>query len=418
MVNITNSTLRKDAEKIYTAALREAMPEEAVRRALREMRPAEELVLVAIGKAAWRMAKAARDELGERIACGTVITKYGHSEGPIANLSIYEAGHPILDEKGLEAAKAALELTKREGEGRAVLFLVSGGGSALFESLLPGVTLEYMRGLNGRLLACGADIQEINTIRKLFSAVKGGRFASHCAPSKIYQIVLSDVLGDDLGSIASGPAAPNPARAEDIHHINDKYSLGIDDKVIESQRPVDTPNVTTVMAANVRILCEAAARRAEELGYNAYIIDDAVDGDVEELAERIYGTSKLAGAQDSPYRRPCALIFGGEPTVRLKGKGLGGRNQELALIMAKYLAGVEGMVFVSCGSDGTDGPTEAAGGMTDGSTWDLISKRGADPAALLADNDSNRALTIGDSLIVTGPTGTNVNDLILLLVGR
>ncbi len=392
------------------------MPEEAVRRGLRELSPSEKLVLVSIGKAAWRMAQAACGELGEQIAGGCVITKYGHSEGPLANLSIYEAGHPLLDENGLAAAAAALKLTEEKPAGRAMLFLVSGGGSALFESLLPGVTLDRLRELNGRLLACGASIQEINTIRKLFSAVKGGRFAAHCAPAQVYQIVLSDVIGDDLGAIASGPAAPNPARAEDVRRINEKYSLGIAAEVIEQQRPVDTPNVTTVMAANVRILCEAAARRAEDLGYAARIVDDAVDGDVEELAAKIYDAAKRVRSGGSPCRRPCALIYGGEPTVRLKGDGLGGRNQELALIMAKYLAGSEAAVFVSCGSDGTDGPTDAAGGMVDGTTWGLIAKSGADPEALLNNNDSNRALAAAGALIVTGPTGTNVNDLILLLI--
>lgn len=392
------------------------MPEEAVRRGLRELSPSEKLLLVSIGKAAWRMAKAACGELGGQIAGGCVVTKYGHSGGPLANLSIYEAGHPLPDENGLAAAAAALKLTEEKPAGSAVLFLVSGGGSALFESLLPGVTLDCLRELNGRLLACGASIQEINTIRKLFSAVKGGRFAAHCAPARVYQIVLSDVIGDDLGAIASGPAAPNPARAEDVRRINEKYSLGIAAEIIEQQRPVDTPNVTTVMAANVRILCEAAARRAEDLGYAAYIVDDAVDGDVEELAEKIYCAATRVLSGDSPHRRPCALIYGGEPTVRLKGDGLGGRNQELALIMAKYLAGSEAAVFVSCGSDGTDGPTDAAGGMVDGTTWDLISKSGAAPEALLGNNDSNRALAAAGALIVTGPTGTNVNDLILLLI--
>lgn len=406
--------LKSDAAAIYNAAISESLPDKAVQRALKELCISEDVILVSIGKAAWRMAKAAYGELGSQIKSGIVITKYGHSQGPIANFKIYEAGHPILDENGIEATKAALDLVAKEKDNRkrAVLFLVSGGGSALFESLMPGITLDYMRELNAKLLASGAEIHEINTIRKLFSEVKGGRFAEFCAPAKVYQIVLSDVLGDDLGSIASGPAAPNHATTDDVRNLNKKYSLGIDEEILAGQHPTETSNVTTIIAANVTILCQSAANKAKELGYAPVNKDNAVSGDVEQLADKIYSDAINTKAEE----RPCALIYGGEPTVHIKGNGLGGRNQELALLIAKKIAGIGEMTFVSCGSDGTDGPTDAAGGITDGSTWEQIAQKGLDPASLLANNDSNRALAAADALIITGPTGTNVNDLIFMLL--
>lgn len=410
------NTLYHVAQVIYSSAIYAVLPDNSVRHALSRTLFREKITLVAIGKAAWRMAYTGHCVLGEQITEGLVITKYGHSQGSISNFEIYEAGHPIVDERSLVATSAVLHLIERaKSRGDEILFLVSGGGSALFEAFLPGITLDYIHALNLKLLTCGADIHEINTIRKLFSAVKGGRFAEFCAPMKIFQFVLSDVIGDDLSVIASGPAAPYTANARQVQSINKKYNLCITKDIINGRHTINTPNVTTEIVANGKSMCEAAAQCAKKLGYRPYIMDCAATGNVKEVAERIFADALLTLKDDSMFSRPCALIYGGETTVHVKGSGKGGRNQELALLMAKNFTGLEGILFFSCGSDGTDGSTDAAGGIIDGSTWKRIKDSGANPCALLDDNDSNSALAVADALIITGPSGTNVNDLMVIL---
>lgn len=419
-------SLRRDAMHIVQEAIGRVLPENAVREALasREFstrRGRGRIVVAAIGKAAWRMARAAADFLGPELAGGAVVTKYGHSMGPIAGLEIFEAGHPLPDENTLRGTEALLAHVRELGPDDTVLFLVSGGGSALFERPLDGVSLDDLVDVTEQLLACGADIVEINRVRKRLSSVKAGRFAQLAAPAHVHAVVLSDVLGDRLDSIASGPAWPDASTAEETLAIVRKYGLSLRPRLIgllEQETPKRLDNVTSVVTGSVSALCAAAERAAEERGYAPLVLTTTLNCEAREagaflasLAREVHGTGRPAAA-------PCALILGGETVVRLTGKGKGGRNQELALSAARGIAGLAGTVVASVGSDGTDGPTEAAGGIVDGNTAELLRGRGFDIERALADNDSYTALEAVGGLVVTGPTGTNVNDLTLVLCGQ
>lgn len=406
-------SLRENAKKIMEAALAAAMPDAAVQAALEKAEFAEgKLVLVAAGKAGWQMAKAAYDQLGSRIDGGVVVTKYDHSKGPIGNLEIYEAGHPVPDANSFRGTQAAIDAVTGLSEKDTVLFLLSGGGSALFEKpLIPEENLDL---LTKELLACGADIVEINTVRKRFSAVKGGRFARLCQPAKVFTIVLSDVLGDRLDMIASGPAYPDSSTAEDAQRIVTKYNLSMTDqmcRMLLDETPKQLDNVETHITGSVRQLCIAAEKVCKELGYETMILTD-----------RLCCTARDAGVFLSNIARfhagsgkPMAFLAGGETVVHLTGHGLGGRNQELALAAADGIAGMDACVF-SVGSDGTDGPTDAAGGYVDGTTYETLRAQGIHISDVLQENDAYHALQKCDGLIITGATGTNVNDISVLLI--
>lgn len=406
-------SLRENAKKIMDAALAAAMPDAAVQAALEKAEFAEgKLVLVAAGKAGWQMAKAAYDQLGSRINGGVVVTKYDHSKGPIGNLEIYEAGHPVPDSNSFRGTQAAIDAVTGLSEKDTVLFLLSGGGSALFEK--PLIPEENLNLLTKELLACGADIVEINTVRKRYSAVKGGRFARLCQPAKVFTIVLSDVLGDRLDMIASGPAYPDSSTAEDAQRIVTKYNLSMTDqmrKMLLDETPKQLDNVETHITGSVRQLCIAAEKVCKELGYETMILTD-----------RLCCTARDAGVFLSNIARfhagsgkPMAFLAGGETVVHLTGHGLGGRNQELALAAADGIAGMDACVF-SVGSDGTDGPTDAAGGYVDGTTYETLRAQGIHISDVLQENDAYHALQKCDGLIITGATGTNVNDISVLLI--
>jgi hydroxypyruvate reductase len=408
-----------DARAIIDRAIAANLPGAAVRKALKNHRFSGRISALAIGKAAWTMAQAAREELGDRIERGLVITKYGHSRGDIPGMEVMEAAHPVSDEASLRGAEKALALAESLGAGDELLLLISGGGSALFEKPLDGVSLEDIGDINRQLLSCGAGIVEINTIRKRLSAVKGGRFALACAPARIFTVILSDVLGDKPDSIASGPAAADPSTAAEALGLVIKYGLNLSGPMLEClarETPKRLDRVETEITGSVRELCAAAAAVAAELGYAPQILCDSMDGEAREagllmaaLARRIHGDSAF-----SP-RRPCALILGGETVVRLRGGGKGGRNQELALAAAEGIAGIPDLAVFSVGSDGSDGPTDAAGGIVDGSTLAALTAKGLKPRDLLDNNDSYHGLKAVNGLIMTGPTGTNVNDLAVLL---
>lgn len=412
--------IKKEAAAVFEKAVSTVLPDEAVRRALHgRERPAGRRLLVAIGKAAWRMASAACQALDGDIDGGVVVTKYGHSYGALPHVTVYEAGHPVPDENTFLATEAALELTGALLPEDEVIFLVSGGGSALFEKPQEGISGADIAQLTDSLIACGASIDEINILRKRFSAVKGGRFAVHCAPARIFQIVLSDVLGDRLDSIASGPACADSGTSADASRIIGKYGLQIPGhmrRFIEMETPKEISNVETAITGSVRELCKAASEEAERLGYTAYLLTTTLNCEAGEAGRFIAALAREIKAGKSVFTSPCALIMGGETVVRLRGKGKGGRSQELVLSASEGILGLASVAVLSCGSDGTDGPTDAAGGVADGATWAEIYEKGGDPAAMLAENDSYHALKIVDSLIITGPTGTNVNDLTLLLV--
>ena len=406
-------TLRDTADQIIRASLRAVQPDAAVQRALQGFSCAGRVVLIAIGKAAWAMANAAWDTLGPRITSGAVITKYGHSRSPIGPLQIFEAGHPVPDEAGLRAAQAALELTRGLREEDCVLFLISGGGSALFEA--PLVPLSELEDITGQLLSCGADIVEINTIRKRLSAVKGGRFALHCRPASVFSVVLSDILGDPLDMIASGPAAPDSSTCAEALAVVQKYRLRLSDAALSCLRtetPKELPNAVSCVTGSVRALCDAAEQAAQALGYRCIRLTDCLSCEAREAGRFLAAVARTHAS--SP--EPLAFLAGGETVVHLTGSGRGGRNQELALAAAEGLAGLAQAAVFSFGSDGTDGPTDAAGGFVDQDSFAALRAAGLDPADVLRRNDAYPALDCIGGLIHTGPTGTNVNDLAMLLL--
>lgn len=399
--------LRKHAEQIYAEAIRRALPDVAVKEALKGFHPGPgRTLLIAVGKAAWRMASVALETV--EVDGGLVVTKYGHSRGSLPGLEILEAGHPVADAASFAAAERALALARGLGEGDDLLFLLSGGGSALFESSV--LSLEEVQEINRRLLACGADIQEVNRVRKRLSNVKGGRFGAACAPARVFSVVLSDVVGDRLDMIASGPAAVDASTLAETLAVVEKYRLKLSPQaqaLLEWPLPAALPHVESRICGSVSQLCQTAAEVCRGLGYEARVLTDQAAGEARETGENL---ARLL-LREREAGKPLALILGGETVVRLTGKGKGGRNQELALAAAPILAGTEGTALFSVGSDGTDGPTDAAGGYVDGGTWDCLRALGIEVPAVLAENDSYRALEKIGGLIVTGPTGTNVNDL-------
>ena len=370
-------------------------------------------MLAAVGKAAWQMARAAADVLGERIDRGIVITKYDHVMGDLPRISCMEAGHPVPDENSFAATEEVLRLTADLTAEDTVLFLLSGGGSALFEK--PLIPAEELMDLTHQLLASGADIVEMNTIRKRMSAVKGGRFAEHCAPARVFSIVLSDILGDPLDMIASGPAHPDTSTAADAHAIVRKYGLQLSDAVrtlLDVPLPTALPNVTTHITGSVRELCTAAATAAQKRGYAPVLLTDRLDLEARAAGQFLACIARTHAADSAS----TAYIAGGETIVRLMGKGRGGRNQELALAAAEGIAGLDNVAVFSIGSDGTDGPTDAAGGYVDGGTTAALARAEQSAAEALAENDAYPALNAVGGLIITGPTGTNVNDVAVLLI--
>ena len=457
--------MRKDCDYIVKKSIEAVLPDAAVRRALSGKEfGSGRLLLVAIGKAAWSMAAAASDILGDKLDDGIVITKHGYSKGDIPGLQVYEAGHPVPDADTFTATEAVLKLTDKLTEKDTVLFLVSGGGSALFES--PKVSAEELTDITNRLLACGADIVQMNIIRKRLSNVKGGRFALHCAPAKVYSIVLSDIIGDPLDMIASGPAYPDSSTAEDAYKTLDRLNLSLSSKVMEllkEETPKSLDNVETVITGSVTELCRAAKDACEELGYKTVILTDCLNCEARE-AGRLLGTvaktwsRKLelkekaactgaeaqtdAAASDAKTNADAAgsvaksnanadagvntaadtiayaFIAGGETIVHIKGSGKGGRNQELALSAALELDGLENAAVFSVGSDGSDGPTDAAGGFADGSTVSALKAKGISAYDSIENSDSYNALKACGGLIVTGATGTNVNDVAVVLVKK
>jgi len=408
-------TMRERADRIVRAALEAAMPDTAVKKALAEASFSEgKLIVVAAGKAAWQMAKAAKDQLGERIHSGVVITKYHHSRGPLEPLTIYEAGHPVPDANSFRATRAAMEAVSGLTEGDTVLFLLSGGGSALFEQ--PLIPEEDLDRLTRELLARGADIVEMNTLRKRFSAVKGGRFGALCRPAKVLTVVLSDVLGDRLDMIASGPAFPDTSTAEQAREIVQKYDLTMTEQMqglLDTELPKELPHVKTHITGSVRQLCAAAEKVCRDMGYETLILTDRLSCTARD-AGVFLGNMARYHAQSG---RPIALIAGGETVVHVTGSGLGGRNQELTLAAAGEIRDLDAAVL-SLGSDGTDGPTDAAGGYADGTTAAALERQGIRIDRVLRENDAYHALQRCGGLIFTGPTGTNVNDLSVMLVGQ
>ena len=437
--------LRKAARGIFDAAVRAVDPAEAIRRHLVrdgerlaiggervDLGAVREIVVVGLGKAGAPMAAAVEEIVGARIARGVVVTKYGHVQ-PTRVVRIHEAGHPVPDDAGMAGARAVLDHVKGLDSGDLVLVLISGGGSALTPAPVDGVTLAEKQSLTKALLACGADIREMNTLRKHISRLKGGQLARAAAPARVFTLILSDIVGDPLDAIASGPTVPDPTTYADALAILDKYRIreeipssirthleaGATGKVSETPKPEDPlfGRVKSVMvASNIQAL-EAARAEAERLGFRAIILSSFIEGETREIARMHAALALEVRASGHPARPPVCLITGGETTVTLRGTGKGGRNQEFALASALDIAGLPDVVVFSAGTDGTDGPTDAAGALADGETVKRALGLGLTPRAALDGNDAYPFFERLGDLVITGPTRTNVMDVRLVLVG-
>ncbi|MBQ3104527.1 MAG: glycerate kinase [Lachnospiraceae bacterium] len=408
--------MRRDAERIIGESIAAVLPDRAVKEALQgKVFARGRLYVVAVGKAGWQMAGAACNILGDRIYEGICITKYGHVKGSLERIRCLEAGHPLPDHNSFAATEAVLRMVEGLSADDTVLFLLSGGGSALFEKpLIPG---EELADITKQLLDCGADIVEINTIRKRLSAVKGGRFAEACAPAKIYSIVLSDIPGDPPDMIASGPAWPDESRSAHALAVAEKYGLKLSEaaaRCLRQETVKSLTNVETLVTGNVDSLCLAACESCRKLGYNPLLLTNRLSCEAKEAGAFLSAIAKTHQSSE----KSLAFIAGGETVVHVTGQGKGGRNQELALAAAEGIAGLENTAVFSVGSDGTDGPTDAAGGYCDGRTKDRLTAQGIQIHRVLCDNDAYTALAKTDGLIVTGPTGTNVNDVAVVLIRR
>ncbi len=417
------------------AGLTAADPEKAVARSLQvegkrigagdENFEVERVFILAAGKAAGPMARAAAELLEDRVVGGLVVAKDDHDGGP-ENLETTYASHPEPDERGVEAANKARELAESLGEGDLLLALVSGGASALLADPAPPIEIEDLQQLTSDLLKSGANIEEINTIRKHVSVLKGGGLASLVHPAPTVALLLSDVVGDEPFSIASGPTTPDPTTLEDARETSQKYGIQYPEAIqehLESAGETPKPgdeifdSVVNVVCGGGRHASGAAAEKARELGYEPLILSTLVTGDAAASAELYAAIIREALESGNPVTPPCAIVSGGEATVTVRGDGTGGPNLEFALALAVELDGVDGWAAFAIDTDGNDGSTDAAGGIVSGETAQKIRDFETSPAESLANNDAYPALKSADALVLTGPTGTNVNDLRVALVG-
>jgi hydroxypyruvate reductase len=422
--------LRRQALSIFKAAVRAASPEEAVTRYLakRSYSRYEHIWVVGAGKASASMARAAERVLGERIAGGLVNTKYGHL-AKLRRIELNECSHPIPDEQGAEGARRIVQIAQNAGPHDLVLALISGGASALLPLPAEPITLSDKQAVTKLLLASGADIHQMNAVRKHISGIKGGQLARFASPAAVEALLLSDVIGDDLGVIGSGPTAPDPSTFADALAVLDRYKIrkrvpvsvrqrlesGARGEIAETPKPSDAvfKRVRNVIVGSNRLAMDAAAKRARELGFRTLVLASEIEGETRDVAHMHAAIARETVLHNNPVRPPACYITGGETTVTLKGSGLGGRNQEFTLAAAIDIAGLEDVVVLSAGTDGTDGPTDAAGAIADGHTL----ARNPDARRFLDNNDSYHYFESLNDLVKTGPTGTNVMDVRIILVG-
>jgi hydroxypyruvate reductase len=436
--------LKSDARTIFEAGLEAVDPEVAVHNHLKRsgdklelndkyytLSDYENVYVIGMGKAAASMAKAVEDILGDELAAGIVNVKYGHT-APLKKIKINEAAHPVPDESGISGSREIIELLNKTGEKDLVICLISGGGSALLPCPAGGLTLEDKQIVTQSLLECGADIHEINSIRKHISAVKGGRLAALAYPSSMISLILSDVIGDNLDVIASGPTVLDTHTFHDCRNIIDKYKLSekVPKRVIGyiergcSGEIEDTPKAgspvfertqNAIVGSNI-LAVKAAKDKAQELGYNSFILSTFIHGETEEVAKVHTAIAKEIKSSGNPVNKPACILSGGETTVTIQGKGKGGRNQEFVLAAAIDIDGLDNIVVLSGGTDGNDGPTDAAGAIADGTTIQRANAMGLNAYEFLCENNSyNFFKPLGD-LLITGPTNTNVMDLRIVLV--
>ncbi len=391
-------------------------PKNLVKSALRNLPLPRTIFVIAIGKAAWMMAKGAKEELKDRITGGIIVTKYSHSMGEIPPFQIVEAGHPLPDINSEKAARLVVETLKKSNLD--VLLLLSGGASSVFELPQPGITLDEITEINRALINSGATIDEINTVRKHLSSVKGGRLAQTISPRRITTLILSDVIGDRIDTVGSGPTAEDSSTSRDAIGVLKRYSIPTKEHIINAiskETPKKLSNATNIIIGNVTMACELAEQIAKQKGYNTAILTTTLTGEAREIGKCVSSIAKELVTKDRPVNKPALLIMGGETTVSVKGTGKGGRNQELALSAAIEISNLDNVAIASFGTDGTDGPTDAAGGIVDGNTAKSILNRHISPIEYLENNDSYTALKSANALIKIGPTGTNLNDVIMVL---
>jgi hydroxypyruvate reductase len=436
--------LRDDAVAIFMAGLRAVEPAAAVRRFVQreknvlkvddrhyDLSAFHNIYVVGAGKAACPMAAVLEEILADRLTGGQVNVKYGHL-APLQKIRAHEAGHPVPDEAGLQGTRHMLDQLAKAGQEDLVICVLSGGGSALLPLPSSGITLEEKQATTKLLLACGASINEMNAVRKHISQVKGGQLARAAHPATLVSLILSDVIGDPLDVIASGPTVPDSSTFQDVHEILAKYELGdrlppavkkhieqgLAGEAPETPKPRDAIFAKTqnLIVASNRQAIAAAKAEAQKRGYHTLILSSFVEGETREVARVHAAIAKEIRISGNPLAAPACVISGGETTVTLRGAGLGGRNQEFVLAAAMDLAGLKNVVVLSAGTDGTDGLTDAAGALGDGETVRRAMELGLNPQAFLADNDSYHFFEALGNLLITGPTNTNVMDLRLMLV--
>ncbi len=450
--SLKNSPHGPAVTRILAAALEAVEPGEAVRRHLRQkgqrlvigartydLEQFERVVLIAFGKASLPMAQAAADILGKALRAGIVVTKTGSLEdwqtdgspaSHAAAFQIFQAGHPVPEARSLQASAAVLDLLTNTTSRDLVLFLISGGGSALLTLPAPGITLAEIQSLTQALLACGATIHEINTLRKHLDQVKGGQLTQIAAPAQIAALILSDVIGDPLEVIASGPTVPDPSTFAQAQAVLEQYGIagqtpqsigarlqaGAAGRVAETPKPGDPifEHVHNLVVGNNYLACRAAIDQARREGFHALLLTTELQGEARQAGAFCASILRQAAQTGDPLPRPACLIAGGETTVTIRGEGLGGRNQELALAAAPALAGLPEVMLVTLASDGEDGPTDAAGAVVTGQTAGRARLHGQDPAQFLARNDAYHFFDPLGDLLKPGATRTNVNDLIFL----
>jgi hydroxypyruvate reductase len=436
--------LREQAREIIDAAIAAVEPAAAIRRCLRldgellsvgnreyDLNQVDRILVVGAGKASVPMARAAEEILGDRVAGGHVVVPHGQGV-ELDRLRVHEAGHPIPDRSGVEAGTAIVELLADTDSRTLVICLISGGGSALLVCPEQGIGLGDLAATNAELIACGASINEINTLRKHLSAVKGGQLARVASPAQVVTLILSDVVGDPLDIIASGPTVPDPGTFADCLTIIDRYNLrqrlpdavvsrlvaGAEGQVPETPKPGEElfARVQNQLIANNDLAVRAAASAAESLGYRACVLSTLMEGESREVAKVHVAIAREVQGSGRPVGPPACIISGGETTVTVRGEGQGGRNQEFVLAAALGLRGTDGILACSVGTDGIDGPTDAAGAMADGRTVEKAALVGLSAEEYLADNNAYTFFAKLDDLVITGPTDTNVMDLRFLLV--
>ena len=438
--------LRSAAEAIARSAISAVEPDTLVHNSVRlegdflqipnesiNLSDFKRIIIIGAGKACAAMAKAFEDILGDRISDGLIVVKEGYTK-PLERVNIREAGHPVPDMRGMEAAREIFSLVSKNARpDTLIIFLISGGGSALLPLPYDGISLEAKQATTESLLLCGASIDEINTVRKHISRIKGGRLAMEAAPARLLCLILSDVIGDRLDVIASGPAVGDPSTYSDAMSILQKYNIW--DKVPESVRQTiekgtgrhieETPfpgdkifrNVSNMVIGNNRTAVEAASRKAASLGFHPLMLTTSISGEAKDVGTVFASIAREIESSGNPVKSPACILAGGETTVTVRGDGKGGRNQEFALAAALSLQTAQKIVIAGIGTDGTDGPTDAAGGIVDMTTVDRASVRGLDASDYLERNDSYSLLEATGDLLVTGPTGTNVMDLLIGIIG-